>query len=89
MNSNIQPILGIIGISESKIDEFVLQPDIWINNYGLHRRDKSRNGRGVAFYIRRDISFIKKQYFPEEIKNILFEILLLKTKLIVLGIIYR
>ena len=35
------------------------------------------------------IYFIRKQYFPEEIKNILFEILLLKTKLIVLGITYR
>ena len=32
---------------------------------------------------------MQKQYFPEEINNIIFEILLPKTKPIVVGIIYR
>ena len=77
-----------IGVSESKLDESVLQSEIQINNYDLLRRDRNRNGGGVACYIRSDISYIQKQYFPEEIENIFFEILLPKTKLIVVWIIY-
>ena len=52
-------------------------------------RDRKRNDEGVACYVTSDISYIQKQYFPEEIENIFFEILLPKTKPIVVGIIYR
>ena len=77
-----------IGVSESKLDESVLQSEIQINNYDLLSRDRNRNDGGVACYIRSDISYIQKQHFPEEIENIFFEILLPKTKLIVVWIIY-
>ena len=77
-----------IGVSESKLDESVLQSEIQINNYDLISRDRNRNDGGVACYIRSDISYIQKQHFPEEIENIFFEILLPKTKLIVVWIIY-
>ena len=77
-----------IGVSESKLDESVLQSKIQINNYDLLSRDRNRNDGGVACYIRSDISYIQKQHFPEEIENIFFEILLPKTKLIVVWIIY-
>ena len=60
-----------------------------MNNYDLLRRDRNRNGGGVAYYIRSDKSYIQKQFFPKEIQNILFEILLHKSKLKVVGIIYR
>ena len=77
-----------IGVSESKLDESVLQSEIQINNYDLLSRDRNRSDGGVACYIRSDISYIQKQHFPEEIENIFFEILLPKTKLIVVWIIY-
>ena len=77
-----------IGVSESKLDESVLQSEIQINNYDLLSRDRNRNDGGVACYIRSDISYIQKHHFPEEIENIFFEILLPKTKLIVVWIIY-
>ena len=73
-----------MGISESKLDESVLQWEIQIKNYDLLRRDRNRNRVVVACYI----SYIQKQYFSEEIENIFFEILLPKTKPIVVGIIY-
>ena len=63
--------------------------DIQINNYDLLRQDRNRNGGGVACCIRSDISYIQKQYFPGEIENVFFEILLPKIKQIVVGIIYR
>ena len=61
---------AVIGISESKLDESVLQSEIQINNYDLLRRDRNKNGGGVVCYIRSDISYIQKKYFPEEIENI-------------------
>ena len=57
--------------------------------YDLLCQDRNRKGGGVACYIRSDIDYIQKQYFPEEIENVFFEILLPKTKPIVVGIIYR
>ena len=80
---------AVIGISQSKLDESILQLEIQISNYDLLHRDRNRNGVGVACYIRSDKSYIQKQYFPGEIENIFFEILLPKTKPIVLGIICR
>ena len=77
----------VIGISKSKLDESVLQLEIQRNHYDLLRWDRNRNGGGVACCWS-DISYIQKQYFPEEIKNIFFEILLPTTKPIVVGIAY-
>ena len=80
---------AVIGISKSKLDESVLQSEIEINSYDLLRRDRNRNGGGAACYVRSDISYIQKQYFLKVIENIFFEILLPKTKPIVVGIIHR
>ena len=60
-----------------------------MNSYDLLRQDRNRNRGGVACSIRNDISYIQKHYFPEEIKNFFFEILLPKTKPILVRIIYR
>ena len=78
----------VIGISKSKLDESVLQLEIQRNHYDLVGWDRNRNGEGVACNIRSDISYIQKRYFPEEIKNTFFEILLPKTKPVVVGIAY-
>ena len=78
-----------IGITESKLDNCILDSEIQIDNYQILRCDRNRKGGGVACYVRNDLSYIEKDFFPEEIKNIFFEILLPKTKPITIGIIYR
>ena len=80
---------AIIGIIESKLDNCVLDSEIQIDNYQILRFDRNRKGGGVACYVRNDLSYIEKDFFSEEIENIFFEILLLKTKPITVGIIYR
>ena len=45
----------MIGISESKLDSTVLDPEIYIENYEILRFDRNRHGQGVACYIRSDI----------------------------------
>ena len=42
----------------------------------------------VACYIRNDINYNVKSYFPKDIENIFFELLLPNTKPIVVGTIY-
>ena len=80
---------GVIGITESKLDESIFQSEIQIDNYDLLPCDRNRNRGVVACYIRSDISYVQKDFFPNVIKNIFFEIPLPKTSPITVGILYR
>ena len=71
---------AVIGISESKLDETIYLPEIQISNYELLRCDRNRNGGGVACYIRSDIGYLQKYFFPMYNENIYVEIPLPKTK---------
>ena len=53
------------------------------------RSDRNRHGGGVAYYVRNDISFNVRSDFSDERENIFFDMLLPKTKLILVGILYR
>ena len=68
--------IAIIGISESKIDKSILEPDIQIDDYKILRYNKNRCKGGVACYIRNDFSYNIISIFPREIEWIFFEILL-------------
>ena len=80
---------AVIGISESKLDDSMLTSKIQIDEYDLLRCDRNRNGGGLASYIRNDLSWNVKSYFPKDIENIFFELFLPNTKPIVVGTIYR
>ena len=80
---------AVMGITESKLDDCILDSEIQIDNYQILCCDRNRKRGGVACYIINDLSYIEKDVFPEEIENIFFEILLPKTKPITVGIIYR
>ena len=80
---------AVIGTTKSKLDKCILDSEIQIDNYHIIRCDRNRKGGGVACYVRNDLSYIEKDFFPEEIGNLLFEILLPKAKPITVGIIYR
>ena len=82
MNCNIKPILAIgILISNSKIKIQVLA-------IGISSRQKLKRWSCSLLY-EKWLSYMQRHYFPDEIVNIFFEILLPKTKPIVKGIIYR
>ena len=76
---------AIIGITESKLDDSVID----IDNYTLIRCDRNRHGGGVACYIRDDINFTQKSVFDSEIENIFIDVLLPKTRPFTVGIFYR
>ena len=76
----------VIGISESKLDNTLLDPEICIENHEILGFDKNRHGGGVATYIR---SYRLNFLLRNEIENITFDILMPHTKPITVGIIYR
>ena len=80
---------AVIGITESKPDESVTDGEINIDGYELIRSDWNRHGGGVASYIRNDISFNPRGNFSSEVENIFLDMLLPKTKPILIGILYR
>ena len=80
---------AVIGISEPQLDDSVLTSEIQIDEYDLLRCDRNRHGGGVDCYIRNDLSYNVKSYFPKDIENIFFELLLPNTKPILVGTIYR
>ena len=79
----------VISITESKLDGLVLDGEINIDGYELVRSDRNRHGGGVACYIHSDISFNVRCDFSSEIENIFLDILLPKTKPILIGILSR
>ena len=80
---------AVIGINKSKLDDSVLSSEIHIDNYNTLLCDRNRHKGGVLCYIRNDLSYDAKSFFPPEIENIFFELLLPNTKPIVIGIVYR
>ena len=60
-----------------------------MDRYELMRSDQNRHGGGVASYIRSDVSFNVRGNFSNKVENIFFDMLLPKTKPILIGILYR
>ena len=80
---------AVICISESKLDDTVLDGEVEIEGYKIIRADRNRNGGGVACYIKSDLSYNIRKDFSAEIENIFFDILLPNSKPILVGIVYR
>ena len=80
---------SVLGITETKLDNTVSNEELKINGYSLLRSDRNKKGGGVACYIKSNIAHNRQTIIPENIENIVIDILLPKTKPITLGIIYR
>ena len=81
---------AIIGTTESKLDHIV--PDhleVNLPGYDILRCDRNRNGDGVACHIRKDLCFNTRPLNCKEIENIIFDILLPKSKPITIGVFDR
>ena len=70
---------SVIGITESKLDETILDEEINIDGYELARSDRNRHGGGVVCFIRNDVSFNVRGDFSSEIENIFLDIFLPKN----------
>ena len=42
----------IVSLNETMLDDFLLDNEIYLNGYDLIRKERNRNGGGVAIYVR-------------------------------------
>ena len=80
---------AVIGISETKLDQSVLDGEVNIDGHEMKRSDRDRHGGGVACYIRKDLVFNPREDFSPDIENAFFDIQLPKSKPILVGVLYR
>jgi hypothetical protein len=50
----------ILTLNEMRLDNSISDSEVKISAYDIIRRDRNRNGSGVAMYIRSNISFINR-----------------------------
>ena len=79
----------IFGKAGSKLDYYVPDLEVKLPGYDILRCDRNRNGGGVACHIRKDLCFNTRPLNCKEIENIIFDILLPKSKPITIGVFYR
>jgi len=80
---------AILSVTETWLDDSVSDAEIQILGYIL-RRDRARHGGGVCVYIRSDIAFNERLDLQNEIIETLWiDLLLPKTKPILIGTCYR
>ena len=79
----------VTGLSETKLDNAVLSSELEIEGYDLVRSDRSRRGRGAAYFVKNSISYNRKPNFYINTESIFIEIFLPKSKPVLIGILYR
>ena len=79
----------VLCFSETKLDYSVKDAEVNIDNYSCLRKDRNRNGGGVAIFVHKSIAYDQRLDFHGNFENIFIDILLPKTKPILLGVVYR
>ena len=75
--------------TEPKLDHTVPELEVNLPGYDIARCDGNRNDGGVACYIRKDLCFNTRPLNCTEIENIIFDLLLPKSKPITISVFYR
>ena len=81
---------AVISITETWLDDSITDEEVSINDYCIIRKDRNRNGGGVCTYIRNDLaSNIRTDISDHTDEFLWIELLLPKTKPIIVGTCYR
>ena len=84
--------IDIMGFAETRLDESIPDNDIEIENYTLYRKDRNRNGGGVAAYVKQSsglISKIRNDLMCNELELLTLEIKHTNCKPIIVMFWYR
>ena len=80
----------ILTLNETRLDDSIPNSEIKISGYDIVRRDRNRNGGGVAMYIRSCITFTNRNdLVPESLEQICVEINKPKSKPFLVSSWYR
>ena len=82
---------AVIGFTETWLNDSINDEEINIDGYKVVRHDRtSRSGGGVCIYIRNDITFNINPDIPtDDIESLWINVLLPRSKPIVVGVLYR
>lgn len=81
---------AVIAVSETWLDESVTEAEIGVPGYQTTRKDRDRHGGGVCLYIRSDLAFnTRPDLLRDELECVWIELLLPKTKPLLVGACYR
>jgi exonuclease III len=84
-----QPI-DILCINECRLDNSISNVEVEICGYEIVRRDRNRNGGGVAIYSRNNIPYVERsELIPENVEALCLEIRKPKSKPVLVSIWYR
>ena len=53
--------IDILGLNETRLDNTIADSQIDIEGYDILRRDRNRNGGGVAFYVAQSLTYVNRQ----------------------------
>ena len=80
----------VICINETRLDATVPNHEVGINGYEIVRKDRNRNGGGVAIYLRNSINYkIKEELMSCDLEIITVEIFKPKSKSFLVNCWYR
>jgi hypothetical protein len=81
---------SIIGVTETWLDNTISDSEISIPDFSIVRNDRDRHGGGVCVYVKDNINFnCRNDIFDVTLETIFLDIVLPKTKPIIVGICYR
>lgn len=80
----------ILCINETRLDDTIHNDEVKIIGYELVRKDRNRNGGGVAIFIRNAIPYIeRRELIPDNVEAICLEIKKSKSKPVLISTWYR
>ena len=81
---------AVITLTETWIGNLVTNSEISIDGYTVFRKDRNRHGGGVCLYIKNNIAFNQRDDLNNDnIETLFVDILLPRSKPIVVGVCYR
>ena len=69
--------IDILDLNETRLDNTIPDSQIDIEGYDILRRDRNRNGGGVAFYVAQSLTYVNRQ---DLLSHVDLEILKLKNQ---------
>ncbi len=82
--------LTFLCLNETRLDNSISNSEVEIRGYELVRRDRNRNGGGVAIYLRNNIPYIERSaLISDNIEALCLEIRKPKIKPVLVSTLYR
>ena len=83
-------LIDILAINETRLDESIIDREIGIPGYTLERKDRNRNGGGVALYIRNSLNYERMyEYNEDQLEWLCIKVTKPKSKPFIVGTWYR